>query len=153
VDPGRQTWRCFGACSEGGDVAKFLMKIDGISFPAALEPLARKGGINFPNGGSKEESERRNLLNVLRRAQQFYHNSLLQNQNGAKAYVGSRMTEDMVRQFGIGFAPVGGKALVDFLDKKTGRNRDVSINLKRGDDIERVLREYSPAKLHAVPIP
>jgi len=118
VDPGRKTWRCFGACSEGGDVAKFLMKIDGITFPASLEVLARKGGINIPNGGSKEESERRNLLNVLRRAQQFYHNSLLQNQNGAKAYVGSRMTDAMVRQFGIGFAPVGGKTLVEYLDKE-----------------------------------
>ena len=118
VDPGRQTWRCFGACSEGGDVAKFLMKIDGISFPAALEILARKGGINIPNGGSKDESERRNLLNILRRAQQFYHNSLLQNQNGAKAYVGSRMTDAMVRQFGIGFAPIGGKTLVEYLDKE-----------------------------------
>jgi len=116
VDPGRQTWRCFGACSEGGDVAKFLMKIDGISFPAALEILARKGGINIPNGG--DESERRNLLNVLRRAQQFYHNSLLQNQNGTKAYVGSRMTDAMVRQFGIGFAPLGGKILVECLDKE-----------------------------------
>lgn len=118
VDPGRQTWRCFGACSEGGDVAKFLMKIDGISFPAALETLARKGGINIPNGGSKDESERRNLLNVLRRVQQFYHNNLLQNQNGAKAYVGSRMTDAMVRQFGIGFAPLGGKTLVEHLDKE-----------------------------------
>jgi DNA primase len=118
VDPGRKTWRCFGACSEGGDVAKFLMKIDGITFPASLEVLARKGGINIPTGGSKEESDRRNLLNVLRRAQQFYHNSLLQNQNGAKAYVGSRMTDAMVRQFGIGFAPVGGKTLVEYLDKE-----------------------------------
>lgn len=118
VDPGRKTWRCFGACSEGGDVAKFLMKIDGISFPASLEVLARKGGINIPNGGSKEESERRNLLNLLRRAQQFYHNSLLQNQNGAKAYVGSRMTDAMVRQFGIGFATIGGKTLVEYLDKE-----------------------------------
>lgn len=118
VDPGRKTWRCFGACSEGGDVAKFLMKIDGITFPASLEVLARKGGINIPNGGSREESERRSLLNVLQRAQQFYHNSLLQNQNGAKAYVGSRMTDPMVRQFGIGFAPVSGKTLVEYLDKE-----------------------------------
>jgi DNA primase len=118
VDPGRQTWRCFGACSEGGDIAKFLMKIDGISFPAALEILARKGGISIPNDGYKEESERRNMLNVLRRAQQFYHNCLLQNQNGARAYAGSRMTDAMVRQFGIGFAPASGKTLVEYLDKE-----------------------------------
>ena len=120
VDPGRRTWHCFGACSEGGDVAKFLMKIDGISFPAALEVLARKGGIDIPHGDIKEERERKGMLHVLEKAQQFYHNSLVQNQNGAKAYVGSRMTEDMVEQFGIGFAPVGVKTLVDFLG---GRER------------------------------
>jgi len=118
VDPGRRTWHCFGACSEGGDVAKFLMKIDGISFPAALELLARKGGIDIPHGDIKEERERRGMLSVLEKVQRFYHNSLLQNQNGAKAYVGSRMTEAMVSQFGIGFAPVGGKALMEYLNKE-----------------------------------
>jgi DNA primase len=115
VDPGRRTWHCFGACSEGGDIAKFLMKIDGISFPSALELLARKGGIDIPQGETREEKERKGMLHVLQKAQQFYHNSLLQNQNGAKAYVGSRMTGDMVRQFGIGFAPIGTKTLVEFL--------------------------------------
>jgi len=118
VDPGRRTWHCFGACSEGGDVAKFLMKIDGISFPAALEVLARKGGIDIPHGDMKEERERKGMLHVLEKVQQFYHNSLLQNQNGAKAYVGSRMTEDMVKQFGVGFAPVGAQTLVEFLSKE-----------------------------------
>jgi DNA primase len=118
VDPDRKTWRCFGACSEGGDVAKFLMKIDNISFPVALERLARRGGITIPNSDGIEESERRNMLNVLRKAQQFYHDSLMQNQNGTKAYVGSRMTDAMVRQFGIGFAPVSGRTLVEYLDKE-----------------------------------
>ncbi|HEY6874196.1 MAG TPA: DNA primase [Geobacteraceae bacterium] len=118
VDPDRKTWRCFGACSEGGDVAKFLMKIDGISFPAALEFLARKGGIDIPHPDTREEKERWGMLQALEKAQQFYHNSLLQNQNGARAYVGSRMTQDMPRQFGIGFAPVGTKTLVEFLDRE-----------------------------------
>ncbi len=118
ADPCRKTWHCFGACAEGGDVAKFLMKMDGISFPVALERLARRGGITIPNGDSEEERERRDMLNVLAKTQQFYHDSLLQNQNGAKAYVGTRMTEAMVKQFGIGFAPIGGITLVEYLDKE-----------------------------------
>jgi DNA primase len=118
VDPGRKTWRCFGACSAGGDVASFLMKRDGISFPAALELLAGKGGITVPQGTSREESDRRNMRDILGKAQQFYQNSLRHNRNGAQAYVGSRMTEAMVRQFGIGFAPVGGSALVEYLNKE-----------------------------------
>ena len=118
ADPGRKTWHCFGSCAEGGDVAKFLMKMDGISFPVALERLARRGGITIPNSDSEEERERRGILHILAKAQQFYHDSLLQNQNGAKAYVGTRMTEAMITQFGIGFATIGGKSLVEYLDKE-----------------------------------
>ena len=118
VDPARKTWRCFGACSAGGDVASFLMKRDGISFPAALELLAGKGGITIPQGTSREESERRSMRDILGKAQQFYQYSLRHNRNGAQAYVGSRMTETMVRQFGIGFAPVGGSALVEYLNQE-----------------------------------
>ena len=118
VDPGRKTWRCFGACSAGGDVASFLMKRDGISVPAALELLAGKGGITIPQGISREESDRWSMRVILGKAQQFYQNSLRHNLNGAQAYVGSRMTETMVRQFGIGFAPVGGSALVEYLNQE-----------------------------------
>ena len=118
VDPARKTWRCFGACSAGGDVASFLMKRDGISFPAALELLAGKGGITIPQGISREESDRWSMRVILGKAQQFYQNSLRHNLNGAQAYVGSRMTETMVRQFGIGFAPVGGSALVEYLNQE-----------------------------------
>ena len=36
VFPDTGTWRCFGACSEGGDVYKFVMKQEGWDFPQAL---------------------------------------------------------------------------------------------------------------------
>ena len=105
VDPSRKSWRCFGACAEGGDVAKFLMKRDGISFPAALELLAARGGITIPQGDHREEHERRTLREILIKAEQFFQLCLRRNGNGAQAYVSSRMTETIVAQFGIGYAP------------------------------------------------
>ena len=118
VDPGRKTWRCFGACSEGGDAVKFLMKHESISFPAALERIARRGGIIIPTGESKEEKERKALVKIMGKAQRFYRDNLEQNTNGPRAYVGTRMTDEMVKLFGLGFAPVGGKALLEYLQKE-----------------------------------
>lgn len=115
VDPVRRTWHCFGACSEGGDVAKFVMKIDDVTFPEALEMLARRGGIEIPNYSGAEEKMKREMMNACEKAARFYHDCLAKNMNGVTAYVRSRMSEDMVRQFGIGFAPNGGKALLEFL--------------------------------------
>lgn len=118
VDPDRRAWHCFGACSEGGDVAKFIMKIDGISFPEALEKLAGRGGIEIPNNNGAEDGNRREMMNVLEKAARFYSDCLANNMNGVRAYVKSRMSDEMVRQFGVGFAPMGGKALMEHLGKE-----------------------------------
>ena len=42
VDPDKNMWRCFGACSTGGDVISFIMKKDSISFLDSLNFLCFK---------------------------------------------------------------------------------------------------------------
>ena len=41
VFPETQTWRCFGACAEGGDLFSYKMKKEGWDFREALEQMAR----------------------------------------------------------------------------------------------------------------
>ncbi len=50
VNPDRQIFKCFG-CGEGGDVFRFLMEFEKMSFPEAVEYLATRAGIPLPQKG------------------------------------------------------------------------------------------------------
>jgi DNA primase len=58
------------------------------------------------------------MYRLLANVQQFFEASLAENQNGGRAYVESRMTQDMVIKNGVGYAPSGGKVLVRHLEQK-----------------------------------
>jgi len=118
VNPARGTWHCFGQCGDGGNAATFFMKLKGIRFPEALEYLAGRVGVTIPNGESKEDKERKAMLYALAKAQIFFQHCLTENRNGARAYVDSRLTPAEVEKYGVGYAPKGGRILVEYLDKE-----------------------------------
>ncbi|MGH3413591.1 MAG: CHC2 zinc finger domain-containing protein, partial [Marmoricola sp.] len=57
VTPSRGLWHCFG-CQMGGDVIKFVMEIDGLSFTETVERLAEKYGVRlrYEEGGPQRPS-------------------------------------------------------------------------------------------------
>lgn len=55
VDQARGLWYCFGACKEGGNVIKFVEKINNMKFPEACHWLADKYGIDIED--KKEEKK------------------------------------------------------------------------------------------------
>jgi DNA primase len=86
VFPESGTWRCFGACNEGGDVFSFLMKKEGWDFPETLRYLAERAGVTLkPRTSEQAEAEEtgQRLRDLLEATIPFYRHHLLQTPAGA----------------------------------------------------------------------
>lgn len=55
------TWRCFGACQDGGDVLDLYKRLYDVSFGDAVRELAERFGIAIPSGGSLVPPPRPNV--------------------------------------------------------------------------------------------
>ncbi len=123
VDPSRQTWRCFGACSEGGDVFSWVMKRQGVEFREALRILAERAGVQVaPMDAQAEERQKRlgRLRSVNEAAARFYRRSLADAEAAeARGYLERRGVPDAVaEQFGLGYAPAAPDALRGYLSAR-----------------------------------
>ncbi len=126
VHPVKQIYHCFG-CGVGGDVFKFVMEVDKVSFPEAIRVVAEKCGIAVPRPKASSPEERREnqqralLVEMHREAQTFFTQQLGGTMEGkaARAYLEDRgLDRDAIARFGIGYAPSGGDALLRFFKSK-----------------------------------
>ena len=120
VSKPKQRWYCFGACNEGGDIFKFLMKIEGLDFPEALKILADKAGVVLPRYDKRAESQKNNLLGIMKTAVEFYEQEL-QGPRGllAREYLARRgLSDSIIKQFALGYAPDSWDALTGSLRYK-----------------------------------
>lgn len=123
VSPDRQIWRCFGACQEGGDVIKFLMKWENLTFYEALKELSIKAGIKFksPKITDRQWKKKEKLLAINALAAEFYHYILHHTPYGKKGidYLSSRSIKiKIAEKFQLGYAPNSWDSLLKFLQKK-----------------------------------
>ena len=124
VDGERQLFYCFG-CKAGGDVVRFIMEIEHLSFHEAVELLAERAHIPLPQMMDDEDYERRRsrrerLLEANREAAHFYHDMLFKPGGAASlAYLRGRgLSDSVIRRFGLGAAPDEWSALTDHLLEK-----------------------------------
>ena len=76
VSPGKQIYHCFG-CGKGGSVINFIMEIERLSFPEAVEFLARRAGMPIPEQAADSDRERRTrLLELNREAARWFYAQL-----------------------------------------------------------------------------
>ena len=124
VDGGHQLYYCFG-CKAGGDVIHFIMDMERLSFPEAVEQLADRAHMTLPEMEKDEDYERRRtqrerLLNANREAARFYHETLFTPAGeAALAYLRKRgLSDGVIRKFGLGASPDSWSSLSDRLLEK-----------------------------------
>ena len=110
VSPEKQIFYCFG-CHKGGNALKFLMAIDGLSFPEAIAKAAAMVGLEMPQEqlspqDNEDMQHRRQYFKLMSDAADWYQKRLWQSgTNNAKAYLQKRgLRPELAQQFKLGFA-------------------------------------------------
>ena len=140
VHPGKQVFYCFG-CGVGGDVFKFVMLIENLSFPEALRRVAEKVGITLRETAGDETfdanaRDRAALHKIHEVAAKFFAEQLSGTAEGraARAYLADRgLSDEVIGRFRLGYAPAEGRAL-------TGRLADAGFPIAQLEKSGLVLR-------------
>ncbi len=118
VFPDRGSWRCFGACGEGGDIFSYVQRRDGVDFPTALRELAGEAGVQLSRGGGEKRARREQLAGLVSAAAAFYQQQLgSDGGNDAREYLttGRGLSPDALLTWTLGWAPDGWRTLRDHL--------------------------------------
>jgi DNA primase len=122
VNDQKQFYHCFSS-GKHGDIFRFLMETEGLSFPEAVERLAAEAGVALPKltrEDRAEEVKRKSLHDVMELAAAFYEASL-GGRFGSKArdYLAGRdLSREILARFRVGYAPPDRHALRDHLAGK-----------------------------------
>lgn len=117
VNPERQSWHCFGACSTGGDAFSFVMRHQNVEFGEALRILAQKAGVELTQSG-RQNSDRRDKLHAVNRLAATWYQERLKSPEGRAAldYLRLRgVSPQMMESFQLGYSPNGWERLKTYL--------------------------------------
>ena len=123
VDTDKKFYHCFG-CNVSGDVIKFVMEIEKLSYVEAIETLAKKSGIpiRYKEGGGPTEYKKDDTIEknieLYERTAGMFHYFLTETEQGKKAldYITKRgLTLETIQKFKLGYAPADRKWLKKFL--------------------------------------
>lgn len=127
VSPDKQLFHCFG-CGAGGNVIHFIMAIEHLDFMDALKFLADRARIPMPEQRSSYDRKKQaEMVDKKQRiyqinaeaARYFYRNLAGDAGKEALAYLRERcMTNETIKKFGLGYAPEGWTALLEYLKGK-----------------------------------
>lgn len=126
-------FHCFG-CGAGGNVFKFVMQMDNMTFPEAVRKVAAHYGIEVPEGagGAAAAPERERGAALMASAVRYFRACLAKSGVGdsARAYLLQRgIGDEAAERFAIGASPTSGEGLVQWLRRD---NHDLELADKLG---------------------
>jgi len=149
VSEEKQIYHCFG-CHAGGNVFKFLMEYEKISFVEAVQQLANQLGITLEfeeQTGIEKQSEQEILYEINTQVARYFSDNLLNSLDGeiARDYFNSRKIKTQtMRSFGLGYAIPSRDHLVNFLrDKKIDLDKALQLGLIGMSNDNRLYDKFS----------
>jgi len=116
VSRSKQFYHCFG-CAAHGNAIDFLIEYDRLTFPEAIESLAKIAGMPIPRTNDTEAKPAiaPDLYELLEKANNFYQAELRKAPDAINYLKQRGITGEIARDFGIGFAPHGWETLTQAL--------------------------------------
>jgi DNA primase len=140
VNQSRQFFKCFG-CGVAGDAFKFVMDLDGLTFPEAIKLLAERNGVPMPTRADYSDPQsklRGALFEIHKIAAELFQANLRGPQGAdARAYLDKRgLSAELIETFGLGFSERTGQSLARRLAQEqfTTEQIDASALLSKRDD-------------------
>jgi DNA primase len=105
VSPAKQFYHCFG-CGAHGTAISFLMEHDNLSFPEAIEELARLAGMEVPReqGAGERTEDHRALYEALEAAAEHFARALRASPEAVDYLKGRGLTGEIARDYRLGYA-------------------------------------------------
>ncbi len=126
VNEEKQIFHCF-SCGRGGNVFKFMMEIENLSFPEAVKRVAEMEHLDvdqryFEDATpvNHETSEQKQLIDVHDQAVKLYHHILVNTKMGQRAleYLHKRgLSDETIEVYQLGYAPQE-RLLKPFFDER-----------------------------------
>jgi len=132
VSEEKQIFHCFG-CHAGGNVFKFLMEYEKISFIEAVESLARKSGIEIEydkQKGTEKQSEQETLYDINSVAAKYFSDILLtkpEGETGRKYFQQRKIKPITIRTFNLGYAAPRRDAFIEFAKNRIDLDRALQL--------------------------
>ncbi len=126
VDGDKQLFYCFG-CHVGGNIISFLEKKENFTYVEVIEELARRSNVDVPyeEGSSMRPSVSREMRNSILQANKdaarYFFNTLFESEGaeGREYFMNGRgLTENIIKRFGLGYAPDSRDGLIRHLKNK-----------------------------------
>ncbi len=126
VDGDKHFYYCFG-CHASGDVIKFVMEMEKLSYVEAITLIAKKSGIpikydgNRPDNFEKPDNKADEYIELYDRTSNMFHYLLMETEQGKTAlkYIKDRgLSDEILKKFKLGYSPADGYWLKKFLKEK-----------------------------------